>query len=115
MLFTQRNRCPPILFHVQAARPAQEMIEIELVKPAQDPLVGEFAFASRMRKNLSQRSWWQIWLLGEEENVSRTKDAPLACSPYARRRHEKRISRTRIRSSDKNAEPERDRCRKLLE
>ena len=30
------------------------MIEIELVKPANDPLVGEFAFASRVRKNLSQ-------------------------------------------------------------
>ena len=90
------------------------MIEIELVKPVQDPLVGEFAFASRKRKNLSQRSWWQIWLLGEEENVSRTKDAPLACSPYARRRQKKRISRTRIRSSDKNAGPEWDCRRKLL-
>ena len=54
LLFTQRNQCLPILFYVQAARPVQDMIEIEFVKPTHDPLVGEFAFASRMRKNLSQ-------------------------------------------------------------
>ena len=44
--------------------------------------------------------------------LSRTKDAPLACSPDARRRHEKRISRTRIRPFDQNVGPERDRYRK---
>jgi hypothetical protein len=54
LLFTQRNQRLPILFYVQAASAVQDMIEIELVKPASDPVVGEFAFASRVRKNLSQ-------------------------------------------------------------
>src|ERR1700758_93035 len=101
---------------VDAARFAQNVVEVELMNNAKQALIRDFTFGDLRRKRLPQRAWRQIGFLGEKEDAvaAGTNYATLAGAPETCRRPEKCNSRRRLGPRHEHATANWDRYRQVI-